>query len=144
MVMYKIYVFLAAMFLFVSCTKETGTINETVIVNNSGYNVSFTAYNRQDIAFTLAHGEKASETREHDSGGAEIFPTESDSIIIVFKDSRIAKYYNATVPNGRSPFYIGAYNKESLGEKNDFNRYTYTYTITEEDFNNATLIAEPE
>lgn len=144
MVMYKTYVFLAIMFLFVSCTKETGIINETVIVNNSGYNVLFTAYNRQDIAITLKHGEKASETRVGDTGEAEIFPMESDSIIIVFNDTHIVKYYNADVPRGRSPFNIDAYSKEPLGEKNDFIRYTYTYTITEEDFGNATLLAETE
>nr|WP_321407028.1 hypothetical protein [uncultured Carboxylicivirga sp.] len=138
MVMNKIYAILVAMLLLISCTIETGTINETVIINNSGNNVSFTAYfSHQDIVITLENGEEASETRSHDSGGAEIFPTLSDSIFIVFNDTRIAKYYNEIVPGGRSPFNIDAYNLESLGEKNHFNKYSYTYTISEEDYNNA-------
>ncbi len=142
--MNRVFAFFVIMLLFVSCTKETGNINKTVIVNNSGYNVSFTAYSRKNIVITLENGEKASETREHDSGAAEIFPTESDSIFIEFNDTHIAKYFNATAPSGRSPFNIDAYSKESLGVVNGFNENIYTYTITEEDYNNATLIEETE
>lgn len=143
--MNKIYVFLVAMLLFISCIKETGIINETVIENKSGYNVSLTAYgNRQEIVIALEKGEKASETRENDTGGAAIFPMDSDSVIIVFNNTHIVKYYNALPPFDRSPYSINNYSKESLGKKNGFDRYIYTYTITEEDFNNAILIAEPE
>ncbi len=135
MAMKKLYIFVGIIFLFSSCTKETGTINETVILNNSGYDVLFTVCgNHYDVVMSLKNGEEASETREHDSGGAEIFPLESDSIIVIFDNTHIAKYYYESLPDGRSPYNIDSYSMEFLGEKNDFNRYSYTYTITEEDY----------
>lgn len=138
--MKKCYVILL-MLLSVACTDETGVSKETVIVNNSGDSISFTAYtyHGDDISLKLANGEKAVETRSGDTGGSEMFPrTVADSvIIIIFNNSRIAKYYHDDITKDRSPFNLDSYLEESLGNKDDYDMYRFTYTITEEDYKKA-------
>ncbi len=139
MVMKKYYVILL-MLLSVACIRETGVITETVIVNISGDSISFTAYTYygDDITLKLANGEKAIEKRSGDTGDSEIFPiTIADSVIIIFNKTRIAKYYANDITKDRSPFDLDSYLEETLGQKDYFDRYKFTYTITEEDYNNA-------
>ncbi|MCG8582660.1 MAG: hypothetical protein MI866_22240 [Bacteroidales bacterium] len=130
------------MFLSIGCIRETGVIKETIIVNDSGHDISYTVYqyNRQDIIINLKNGETASEIREGYTGGAERFPLESDSIIILFDDARFDKYYNEVIQNTNKnhPFNMDAYEEKELGEQNNFIKFIYTYYITEEDFKNAT------
>lgn len=139
MVKHKIY--LIAIVFLVSCIKETGNINETIIDNKSGHAISLTIFiNGQKKTINLKNSEKISETREHDTGSASIFPMESDSIFIVFSNVYTLKYYNAIPLSDRSFYNINAYSKESLGKKKNIESYIYTYTITEEDYNAASPI----
>ncbi len=129
-----------------SCTTETGCINETVILNNSSCSISFAAYAFHDTTIMLDDGEQVKEVREGDTGSAEVFPIESDSIIIVFNDTHVAKYFNthiSGVPNDTTgPLSLNSYEMEYLGEEGNYIRNRFIYTITEEDYNNAIPIEE--
>nr|WP_321407030.1 hypothetical protein [uncultured Carboxylicivirga sp.] len=125
-----------------SCTTEYEEYVETLIVNKSGYNVRYIAYEeRGAIVLELANTKDTSLVRniEYDHS----FPFSADSIQITFNNERESKYYLEEVENdGKSPYSYDEYIREEVDRKEEYiSRYTrYTYTITEEDYNNAISI----
>ncbi len=142
-----ILLFFQLLFFYSCITRETEGIAETIIINNSGHKVYYIAYgvhasnesgNDGKVKIEIPDKEKHKETRG-DMGGVDPFPFQSDSVQIKFGVKKVVTYYYELNPvNKRSPFSEQAYNIKDLGDYH----YEYTYTITEEDYNNATPITE--
>lgn len=148
MVMNKLLGVLVLTLLLNACTKETEVTIDTVIVNMSGYKVTYTAYGvhasdvlyENPVVISIDNGEQATERRSG-MGGANVFPNSSDSVHIVFDNMKIVKYNQEIDPEDtRSPYSGEGYTFKKIGE----NHSQYTYTITEENYNNASAIVKAE
>ncbi len=134
MVMKKTVLFLVVTQVLVSCiTRETESIAETVIVNDSYHTVNYIVYGNHGVHgidvlnIKLLNGGKHKEIRG-DIGGVDPFPFLSDSVQITFNSKKTITYYYELNPiNKRNPFSEQTYNIKDLGDYH----YEYTYTITE-------------
>ncbi|MFV0366428.1 MAG: hypothetical protein ACK5JS_08085 [Mangrovibacterium sp.] len=145
--MKRLFKLFALVLLLHSCiTKETDVTVNTVIINNSGYEVTYIAFgeisNERKVVLNIENGEQAIRIKS-DIGEVNPFPLDADSVYIIFAERKQLKYKFSweadPIPDDdRNPYSENAYEKESVGK----HRRKYTYTITEEDYNNA-LPIEP-
>lgn len=120
--MNKLLSLLVLSLLLNACTKETEVTIDTVIVNMSGYKVTYTACEvhasdvlyEDPIIISIENGEQATERRSG-MGDANIFPDSSDSVHIVFDNIKILKYNQEIDPEDtRSPYSGEGYKFKKL------------------------------
>ena len=106
-------------------------------MNNSTYDLSINVYNKIDAEFTVntytIHvNDELSQETELMSGSKTGIIALCDSVTVVFGNERISHF----VPSSVSPFSILDFNNYLFVKKSS-NRNSYTYTFTEEDYQNA-------
>ncbi len=131
------------LFLASSCIHgDPTTVTKTVIINKSNTNVEYIVYGNSDVhsidSISLSINESYTE-QYSDVGGTLAFPMYSDSVRIIFNDKKYSLYKQkySDIEIKRNPFSDKAYSI-----KMDDYYYEFTYTITEEDYNNAIPLTE--
>ncbi len=141
--------------LFSACFMITGPeppdpYSEVVIKNNSGVSLKYITYGfpYEGVLFhndtIILNSQESYSRMYYGDGGDARPPMESpllyDSVKIFFNNERSVIYRQKPEDSeiDRSPYSYEAYDTKMLGD----DHYEYTYTITEEDYNNATPITE--
>ncbi len=139
-------------FLF-SCIVETSTNTMYTIKNETVHDVNLTLYKLHYINSLLQVSESTvgiaanDEFREIYGGdtGSQLFlypfGESTDSVIIIFDSSRKLIHRRNELDSYRSILNRNSY-IERVNEDNNITYYHYTYTLTEEDYNNAVPIEE--
>ena len=122
-----------------SCKKtiDKNQYEEFYYINNSTYDLSINVYNKIGAEFivntyTIDVNDDLSQETEFISGSKTGIIALCDSVTVVFGNERISRF----VPSSVSPFSILDLNNYFFLKKNS-NRNSYTYTFTEEDYQNA-------
>lgn len=129
-------------FFFSSCIKDYSTLTEFIIKNNSEYELKIQVsnfetefYSTVDTTFIIGVDSQISYKYEKDGEEAVYynpFGTSSDSIIIYFNDT-ITNMFNKNNPSLYNPLIMENYS----GGKVKKGLYRYTYTFTNQDFQEA-------
>ncbi len=142
----NLFLSLSMLFLY-SCTVEYESATKTTVLNNSGVTVKLMMYGSRvyesDMEITILNGDEYVHTSDlHIGGGEPPILIRCDSIEFIFnnkKKSVMYKQLEGLVEDKhllRSPFY------ESYVIEYKDKSEEYTYTITEEDFENAVPIED--
>lgn len=122
-----------------SCKKDIdkAQYEEYYYVNNSNYAITITVFNKKgdgflETSYSMAANGVLSQELELFSGSITGLIPLCDSVTIVFGTDRISHF----VPGSSSDFSILNLNNYLYLKKSD-NRRSYTYTFTEEDYQNA-------
>lgn len=122
-----------------SCNKnvDESQYEEFYYINNSNHDISITVFNKIDDSFlestyNIAVDNDFSQEIEIISGSKTGIIAMGDSITVRFGDERISNFS----PTIESSFNILDYNNYEFLKK-DENRNSYTYTFTEDDYENA-------
>ena len=140
--MKKISIILISVLLFSSCIRDYTTMTKFIIENNYEYELKIevkrfdTEIGAQvDTIFTIGSGSKISHKyseRGEDAVSNYPFGIYSDSIIIYFNDT-VSRLFSKYEESQYNPLKIENYS----GGKVRKGRYTFTYTITNQDFQEA-------
>ena len=145
--------YIVLLLFLISCNVETSTITEYRVKNNTTHDLTFSLYHTdyKDSAPTVielvtqipADGE-VSQTYG-DATGSQLYRyplgESTDSVIIIFDDSRKLVYRRSELNVHRNILHMENY-AERVSEDDNLTTYTYTYTLTEEDYKNAYPIEE--
>lgn len=122
-----------------SCNKnvDESQYEEFYYINNSNHDISITVFNKIDDSFlestyNLAVDNDFFQEIEIMSGSKTGIISMGDSISVQFGNERISIF----LPTTESSFNILDYNNYEFLKK-DENRNSYTYTFTEDDYENA-------
>ncbi len=121
--------------------RDPATITETIIYNSSKRDVNYVIYgmhNKSSIDTIFIFDGESYETTNVAIGYYSIFPGAGDSVEMIFDCERVVKYFPFVDDSNKykNVFSMEAYEKEKIKE----GHFRFIYTITEEDYNNATPI----
>lgn len=122
-----------------SCTKtvDKSQYEEFYYINNSNHDISITVFNKIDdstlvITYNISVNEDLSQEIELMSGSRTGIISMCDSVTVKFGNERISHF----IPNADSPYNILNYSNYIFLKKAE-NRNSYTYTFTEDDYENS-------
>ena len=127
-----------------SCKKriEWCYYEEYHYINNSGYEISITAFNKIDSiwyaeTYHIGINEQLSQEIELNSGNSAEIIVHSDSVMVTFGNERVSHF---VVADSISPYNI-LRSENFVSVQVSENRNSNTYTFTEKDYQNANDIS---
>jgi hypothetical protein len=142
----KIVLLMIISLLLSSCGMEPESLTEFIVKNSSSHNVEFTIFNGElphkvgAQTITILLNEDSEESYIYTMDGENRFYDNyvlggPDSVYITFDNNRLITY-KPNEPDPRNFIDISSWE----GEKMSDTHYIYTYSITNEDYENATEI----